>query len=257
MRAKVSQDVAPDNAITGTVQLQPGVASARSVSGNAKLVLTLEDISQQPSVPIANKTIQPLGQFPVNFRLEFNPNRVVPDDILIIVADVTDGDRRYTMPLQQQVLTKGKPSQVSINLIPEPTASEKMLSAFRELQGQLGGMKISKGTSLGEHSSRAWQIFKKNNHVQFVVDIEDNFETNGRTRSDYAYKDGKPWVVIRKDMKKAGAKPSSIKRVGWGSDGELVLNELEASGKTTKMSQRDVRSLHSDAESMFNQAGGK
>ena len=37
----------------------------------------------------------------------------------------------------------------------------------------------------------------------------------------------------------------------WG------LNELEASGKTTKMSQRDVRSLHSDAESMFNQAGGK
>ena len=183
---KVSRDVAPDNAITGTVQLQPGVAGAKSVSGNAKLVLTLEDISQQPSVPIANKTIEPLGEFPVNFRLEFNPNRVVPDDILIIVADLTDGDRRYTMPLQQQVLTKGKPSDVSINLIPEPTASEKMLSAFRELQGQLGGMKISKGTSLGEHSSRAWQIFKKNNHVQFVVDIEDNFDTNARIRSDYA-----------------------------------------------------------------------
>ena len=235
--------------------MQPGAASSQGVSADAKLELSLEDISQQPSVPIASKTIQPLGKLPVEFRLEFNPDRVVPDDILILVAKISDGDRHFTMPLQQQVLTKGKPRQVQIELMPEPTAGEKMMAEFREMQGQLGGMKISKGTSLGEHTSRAWQIFKKNSHVQFVVDIEDNFDTNARVRTDYAYRSGQPWVVIRRHMPKAGAKPDSIKRAGWDKDGKLVLRELVANDKTGRLSDADAQALHKQAEVMFKQSG--
>lgn len=245
------------NVITGSVTVQPGAASSRSVSSNAKLELTLEDISQQPAVPIASKTIEPLGQLPVQFQLDFNPDRVVPDDILIVVAKIVDGDRNFTMPLQQQVLTKGKSNQVQITLVPEPTPGEKMMAEFRDVQGQLGGMKISKGTSLGEHNSRAWQIFTKNSHVQFVVDIEDNFDTNARTRTDYAYHDGEPWIVIQKHMLKAGAKPDSVKRAGWNKDDKLVLRDLVANGDTSDLSVADAQSLRQQAQAMFKKSGGK
>lgn len=243
--------------ITGSVTVQPGAASSRSVSSNAKLELTLEDISQQPAVPIANKTIQPLGQLPIQFQLDFNPDRVIPDDILIIVAKIVDGDRNFTMPLQQQVLTKGKSNQVQITLVPEPTAGEKMMVEFRNVQGQLGGMKISKGTALGEHTSRAWQIFRKNNHIQFVVDIEDNFDTNARTRTDYAYREREPWIVIQKLMPKAGAEPDSIKRAGWDKDGKLVLRDLVANGDTSNLSGADAQSLRQQAQAMFKKSGDK
>lgn len=255
--AQETPSEAPANAITGTVQLLPGAAKAKSVSANAKLELTLEDISQQPAVPIATKTIPAIGQLPVEFELDFNPDRVVPDDILIIVAKIVDGERNFTMPLQKQVLTKGKPRQVQITLVPEPTPGEKMMTAFRKVQGQLGGMKISKGTSLGEHKSRAWQIFKKNGHIQFVVDIEDNFDTKARVHSDYAYQDNKPWIVVQKHLPKAGASPTSIKRAGWDSDGKLVLRELVANGETTKLADDDAQSLRKQAQAMYKKSGGK
>lgn len=252
-----SQTMAPVNAITGSVSLKPGAAGSTSVSPNAKLQLLLEDTSQQPAVPIATKTIQPVGKLPVQFRLEFNRERIVPDDVLIIVAKLTDGERNFTMPLQYPVLTNNAPSTASIVLVPEPTASEKMMAAFRDVQGQLGGMKISKGTSLGEHSSRAWQIFTKNNHVQFVVDIEDDFDTNARVHSDFAYRDGEPWVVVQKHLPKAGAKPDSIKRAGWDKDGKLVLHELVANGKTSELSESDAADLRKQARAMYKKAGGK
>lgn len=245
------------NAITGSVAVRAGAASSRSVSSNAKLELTLEDISQQPPVPIATKTIQPLGQLPVQFQLDFNPDRIVPDDVLIVIAKITDGERNFTMPLQKQVLTKGKSRQVQITLVPEPTPGEKLMAEFRQVQGQLGGMKISKGTSLGEHSSRAWQIFKKNGHVQFVVDIEDNFDTNARIHSDYAYADGKPWVVVQKQLPKAGASPDSIKRAGWDKNGKLVLKELVANGQTKDLPEADAQGLRKQAQAMYKKSGGK
>lgn len=254
---EAGQTTAPVNAITGSVSLKPGAAGATSVSPNAKLQLLLEDTSQQPAVPIATKTIEPVGQLPVQFRLEFNRDRIVPDDVIIIVAKLTDGERNFTMPLQYPVLTNNAPSTASIVLVPEPTAGEKMMSEFRKLQGQLGGMKISKGTSLGEHSSRAWQIFKKNNHVQFVVDIEDNFDTNARVHSDFAYREGQPWVVVQKHMPKAGAKPTRIERAGWDKDGELILHESVANGKTSELSEADAASLHKQAQVMYKKAGGK
>ncbi|MGA7296837.1 MAG: DUF1481 domain-containing protein, partial [Rhodanobacteraceae bacterium] len=112
-------------------------------------------------------------------------------------------------------------------------------------------------TSLGEHTSRAWQVFKKNSHVQFVVDIEDNFDTNARIRTDYAYQNRQPWVVVRKHMPKAGAKPDSISRAGWDKDGKLVLREKVADGKTSKLSDADAQALHKQAQAMFKQSGDK
>lgn len=248
---------APANTITGSVSLQPGVAGAHSVSPNARLELVLEDTSQQPPVPIATKTINPVGQLPVQFSLDFNPEKVVSDDVLILVAKLTDGERRYTMPLQYPVLTHNAPRTAEIQLVPEPTVGEKMMADFRKLQGQLGGMKISKGTSLGEKSSRAWQIFKNNGHVRFIVDIEDNFDTNARVRTDYAFSDGKPWIVIRKHMHSAGARPDDIKRAGWDKDGNLVLKEHVTNGKTETLSGKDAKELRADADKEFRKAGGK
>ncbi|HET6806467.1 DUF1481 domain-containing protein [Frateuria sp. GZRR33] len=243
------------NSVSGTIT----VRGESAVSPDAKLVVNLVDVSstdQAGAAPLASKTIAPV-QFPQSFELTFNPADVNPADLYVVKADLTDGERHYKMALQAPVLTKGAPSQVSIELVPEQTPGEKELADFQAVQKQIGGMKISNGTKLEKDVSRAWQVFRQNGQVQFIRARAD-YGDKGFTSTDYAYKDGKPWVVVQQKKASQDAKPSSTERAGWDKDGNLVLKQAVSGSKTESLSDDEAASLKNQAENILNLAtGGK
>jgi putative lipoprotein len=237
------------NAITGTVTLR----DAAQVSPSAKLELTLVDVSAQDATPLATKTIESANTFPLSFELPFNPNDVNPSGLYVVKAALVDGDRHYTPPLQTQVLTKGAPSQVSIQLVAEQTAGEKELAAFTSVQKQIGGMKIGNGTKLEDKVSRGWQVFREAGEVKFIRE-EVDYGDKGFTSTDYAYKDGKPWVVVQQKKSSKDAKPTSTERAAWAQDGTLVLKTNDAGGKTSSLSDDEAASLQKQSQSILSLA---
>lgn len=239
-------------AIEGTVSVQAG--SGITVSPDARLELKLIDITQQPSVPIASKTLA-VGSMPTRFSLPFSRDRVIESDLYILEALIVDGERRFTTSLEYPVLTQGAAATVDVKVEPEPTPAELMLKAYRKVKNSIGGMTISQGTSLGETSSRAWQIFKDDGQVQYVIEIVDYFDA-GRTTTDFAYKLGKPWVVVQQHMASADARPDVVDRAGWNEAGELVVRQHVSGGETSELSVEEANSLHEQAESMLKRAKG-
>lgn len=241
------------NAVSGTVALRD---AASQVSPQAKLEIKLLDPAQD-GTPLASKTIDPVANLPQSFELEFNPADVNPNSMYIVQAVLTDGDRRYTAPLQTPVLTKGAGNQVSIQLVGEQTPGEKELAAFNAVQKQIGGMKITSGTKLEDKVSRGWQVFREAGEVKFIREQVD-YGDKGFTTTDYAYKDGKPWVVVQQKKSSKDAKPSSTERAGWNADGALVLKQEQAGSKTDALADDEAASLQKQATSILSLAtGGK
>jgi putative lipoprotein len=240
--------------VTGTVSIRGDIKPSAQDSLEIKLV----DVTSQGSAPLATKTIAPATNFPQQFELDFNPANVVPNDMYVVEAALTDGDRHYTMPLQAPVLTQGHPSaNVAIELMPEQTPGEKMLVAFQGLQKQIGGMKRSSGTKLEPNASRAWQVFRDGMEVKFIRELVD-YGDKGFTSTDYAYKDGKPWVVQQQKKSSQNAKPTSVDTAGWGDDGSLVLKTHDAGGSSSTLSDSDAANLQQQAKDILNLAtGGK
>lgn len=244
------QEAAPQaaalaNEVSGTVSVKAGEAQP---STNATLKLTLKDLSQGRGVVIAQKTINPIGPAPVSFKLPVDTARIVPGDVVILIAEIVDGPRHYTMPLQKAVLTHDGPSVVAIELVGQPTKGEEMLVAYRYAQARLGDLEVSSGKSRGDDGSRAWQAFKKNDHLEWVKDIEKNFDTDITVKTDYAFKEGKAWVVERHY-------PDRTVRVAWDENGKLVVHEVEVDGKTKPLPVDKAKALRADAERIFGEAG--
>jgi putative lipoprotein len=242
------------NSVSGTINVRGDSA----VSPDAKLTVNLVDVSStdQAGAALATKTIAPV-QFPQSFELTFNPADVNPADLYVVKADLTDGERHYKMALQAPVLTKGAPNQVTIELVAEQTPGEKELADFQSVQKQIGGMKISNGTKLEKDVSRAWQVFRQNGQVQFIRGRAD-YGDKGFTSTDYAYRDGKPWVVVQQKKASQDAKPSSTERAGWDKDGNLVLKQVVSGSKTDTLGDDEAASLKNQAENILKLAtGGK
>jgi putative lipoprotein len=241
------------NAVTGTVTLR----DASQLSGSAKLDISLVNVSAQDGAPLATKTISPATTFPQSFELNFNAADIDPSAIYVVQAVLTDGDRKYTMPIQAPVLTKGSPSQVTIQLVAEQTPGEKEFAAFTAVQKQIGGMKISSGTKLEANVSRGWQVFREAGEVKFIREQVD-FGDKGFTSTDFAFKDGKPWVVVQQKKASKDAKPTSTDRAAWSQDGTLVLKTSEAGGKTSPLGDDAAADLQKQALAILNLAtGGK
>jgi len=224
------------NEVSGTISLRGSVQP----SPNATLVLNLVDVSSTAvgSAPLASKTA-PAGSFPQPFKLSFNPADVKPNDLYVIQATLTDGDRHYAMPIQAPVLAKGsKNDGVVIELVAEQTPGEKVMDAFTAEQKQLGAMKVTHGTKLDANVSRGWQLFRQAGQVQFIRELVD-YGDKGFTSTDYAYKDGKPWAIVQETRASRDGKPSAIDRAGWSDDGTLVLKQHQVGS--------DVQPLDDDA----------
>jgi putative lipoprotein len=223
--------------VSGTISLRAG---SPLPSAKATLVLNLVDVSATAagSPPLASST-SPGGTFPQPFKLTFDPSKVKPNDLYKIQAVMTDGARRYVMPIQAPVLAQGsKNDGVAIELVAEQTPAEKILAAFDAESKQLGGMKVTSGTKLEKDASRGWQLFRQAGQVQFIRELVD-YGDKGFTSTDYAYKDGHPWAAVQQTKSSRDAKPSAIDRAGWAEDGSLVLKEHQVG--------TDVQPLDDDA----------
>ncbi|SDG94777.1 MULTISPECIES: YbaY family lipoprotein [Rhodanobacteraceae] len=247
-----SDNAAPANAVTGTITLRDAGAQ---LSPDAKLDLKLVDVSAQGSQPLATKTVQPVT-LPQQFQLDFNAADLNPNDMYIVEASLQDGERHYSAPLKTPVLTKGAKNVANIQLVGEATPGEKELSGYNSLKKNIGGLKMTQGTALKEGESRGWQIFKKGNDVQFVIELVD-YGDKGFTSTNYAYKNGKPWVIVQEKKPSKDGKPTSTQRAGWNDAGELVLKQNEAGGKVDVLGDDAAAALKSQAEAMYAKAGGK
>lgn len=247
-----SDNAAPANAVTGSVTLRDAGAQ---LSPDAKLDLKLVDVTTEGSQPLATKTVQPVTM-PQSFQLDFNASDLNPNDIYIVEASLQDGERHYSSPLKTPVLTKGAKNVANIQLVGEATPGEKELNGFNSLKKNIGGLKMTQGTALKEGESRGWQIFKKGSDVQFVIELVD-YGDKGFTSTNYAYKDGKPWVIVQEKKPSKDGKPTSTERAGWNDAGELVLKQNEAGGKVDVLSDDAANDLKKQAEAMYAKAGGK
>jgi putative lipoprotein len=252
-QAATAKAAAPTS-VSGTITLRGDIKP----SDQDKLVISLVDVTSQGSAPLATKTIAPATTFPMQFELDFNSSNVAPSDLYIVQADLTDGDRHYIMPIQAPVLTQGHPaSNVAIELAPEQTPGEKLLAAFQGVQKQIGGMKVSSGTKLEPNVSRSWQVFRDGTELKFIRELVD-YGAKGFTKTDYAYKDGKPWVVQQQKKSSQAASPTSVDTAGWGDDGSLVLKTHQANGSTDTLSDSDAAALQQQAKEILSLAtGGK
>jgi len=240
---------APANQVAGQISVPAG----SDVSAAAKLDLTLVDVSQADSKPLATKTVEPANTLPISFELPFNGADLNPQGMYVLQAVLTDGERTYKPRLQTPVLN-GKPSTgLNVQLFPEQTAGEKELTAFTAVQKQIGGMKISNGTKLEDKVSRGWQVFREAGEVKFIRE-EVDYGDKGFTSTDYAYKDGKPWVVVQQKKSSKDAKPSSTERAAWTADGNLVLKTNEQGGKSSPLSDDEAASLQKQATTILSLA---
>ena len=244
------------NEVSGTISLRAG---SPQPSANATLVVNLVDVSSTAvgSAPLASKTA-PAGSFPQSFTLTFNPAEVKPNDLYVIQANLTDGDRKYSMPIQAPVLAKGsKNDGVVIELVAEQTPSEKILADFAEAKAQIGGMKISHGTKLEANDSRGWQLFRQAGEVKYIRE-EVDYGDKGYTSTDYAYKNGKPWAIVQETKANRDGKPSAIDRAGWSDDGTLVLKQHQVGSDVQVLDAAAAATMKKQAAAILSMAtGGK
>lgn len=233
--------------VRGTIQPSP----------NAQLVINLVDVSPSAagSAPVASKTVASGIAFPYSFQLDFKPGDIKPADVYVVKAILTDGARHYSMPIQAPVLTGGNKNQANIELVAEQTPAEKDLADFNALIKQIGGMKVSTGTKLDANASRGWQVFRQNGEVKVIRELVD-YGDKGFTSTDFAYKNGSPWVAVQQKKASKDAAASTVLRASWTENGMLVLHEQQSGSNTSDLGSDDAGSLRQQALSIFNLAGG-
>ena len=242
-----AQQAPAPSAVTGTVGLaDPAV----QVTPQAKLDLTLMDVTQQPGVPVNSQSFAP-PQIPQKFEISFDPKQIKATDIYVLQAKMENDGRVYSTTLQTPVLTHGAPANVNLQLVAEPTAADKMLSDFKTMQSRIGGMKMTQGTASNDQASRGWQVFSDKDGVEFIRELVDKGDKGNYTSTDYAYQNGNPWVVVQETSPKKGAPISSTDRAGWDQNGELVLKQHEENGKVSELSHDAASALHDQAEALY------
>lgn len=231
-------------AVTGTVTVQNPPSA---VTPQAKLELSLVDVTQQPGVTVNKQDFNP-PTFPQTFRIPFSPSAINANDLYVLQATMQDSGRTYSTKLQQPVLTHGQSANVDITLVAEPTPAEKMLDNFEQAKRQTGAMKVKSGTSSKIGESQSWQVFSDIHGVEFIIVQVNHGDKGGITKTEYAYRNELPWVVVQEEMPTQGAPATSTERAGWDDKGVLVLNQQISDGKTGTLSDSDAKALHKQAE---------
>lgn len=239
------------SSVSGTVALtQP-----HELSDQAVMTIKLVDVSASNSKPLATRSVSPITSLPVSFSFQVKPDQVNSSDIYAVQAQITDGERHFTMAVPAPVLTRGASGQADIKLKAIATPGEKVMAAYKKAKAQIGGMLMSKGTSLSKTSSEGWQVFRDRDSgkIAYVIGLIQHFDKDF-IQTDYAYKDGQPWVVIQQHKPSEKAKTSAVDRASWNAQGELVLKQHVANGKTSTLSADKAASLKKQAQAMFKKA---
>lgn len=233
-------------AVTGTVTVQN---QDIPVTAQATLELSLVDVTQQPGVTVNKQDFSP-PKFPQEFRIPFAASAINANDLYVVQAVMQDNGRTWSTKLQQPVLTRGQPARVDLTLVAEPTPAEKMLSDFQNAKRQTGAMTVKSGTASKIGESRSWQVFSDIHGVEFIIEQVNNAD-KGFTKTEYAYRNNLPWVVVQEQMPKPDAPATSTQRAGWDDNGVLVLKQQVSGGKTGTLSDAEAKSLHAEAEAQY------
>lgn len=233
-------------AVTGTITVEN---PPTPITAQATLELSLVDMSKSPGVTINKQDFAP-PTFPQAFHIPFSASAINPNDLYVLQATMQDGGRTYSTKLQQPVLTRGTPAKVDLTMVAEPTAAEKMLADFATAKRQTGAMKVNSGTSAKIGESRSWQVFSDLSGVEFIIQQVNHADT-GFTKTEYAYRDGAPFVVVQSQSATPTGAPTSVERAGWNGDGVLVLNQKQAGDKTDTLSDAEAKALHQESEAEY------
>jgi putative lipoprotein len=236
--AKAAANAPIPSTVSGSVTLKDSAA----VGAGSKLAIKLVDVAQ-PDIPVAEKTLDVSGAPPFNFSIDLDPGKIDRQRAYTLNAVLTDGERRFMPALTAPVLTGGAGATAQIILTPEPTASEKLKDEFTKLQARIGGMKKVDGVYTTDEASIGWDAFAETNKVRFVR-VNTDYDKGGRTSVKYAFKDDKPMFV----KQQGGA------TIGWGDNGEVVVNEKPGGGA---VADKDVAAIHDAATKAFQMAQEK
>ncbi len=243
------------NAVTGSVSL----IEPRELSAAAKVDIKVYDVAH-PEIVLAQATLPNANKLPLQFNLPIDTSKVDPKGIYVLDPMLTDGDRRFLKKLEYQVLTdKAHTAKVDVQLAPEPTPAEKLFEEYRKALAQTGNLKQISGKYSNDNFGVAWDAFVSNGKVKFVREITDSFDDNNPVRTTYkaAYKDDKPWVIVRETSPVASPRQIlSTTKVGWGDDGSLVLHEKVANSQTSEVSDGDAKAMREHADDLLGVAQG-
>jgi len=244
--------VAPQ--IASTISGSVILTEPRELSNQARVELKVVDV-KQPGTPLAQIVIPNASRPPIQFTMPIDARQVDPKGTYAVDAVLVDGDRRFLPVLQSPVLTDAKhTSSVQIIVKAEPTPAEKMFDEYRKDYAQVGNMKQISGSSLGETSSSAWDAFLSNGKVHLVREITDLDNDKGRVTLKMAYRNDKPWVVVKEESAAGANRPYSTSKVGWDESGQLVLKERMANGQNSEISPEEAKALYNQAQQAFNHA---
>jgi putative lipoprotein len=240
-------------AVTGTIAL----AEPHDIGDGAKADVKVYDVGNSSNV-LAQTTIENANKFPLSFNLPIDASKVDPKGTYVVNAILTDGDRRYLIKnIDYQVLTdKKRTGKADILLSPEPTPGEKLFEEYRKAYDQSSTLKQISGKYSNDNFGTAWDAFTSNGKVKFVREVTDAYDDSGRTTYKIAYKDDKPWVIVREASPAGSRTVLSTTKVGWGDDGTLILHEKTANGQTSDVSEADAKAMQEHAAAALDVAQG-
>jgi putative lipoprotein len=240
-----------DTAIHGDLR----VAGLTELPQGFQLNVRLLDVSDPSQVPPVVEEIlqQAPSLLPYRFALPYDASKINPEGRYAVVAAlVIENVPLYSSPSPTPVLTHGHGNNIGIELVrggaqadTQIAPTEKMKQDFEALERSIGGFKRVAGERINEDVTVGWDAFIASGQVRFAREQID-FGDAGSAAFKYAYKDGKPWVIVR-------VQRDRTTWLGWNAAGELILNEGDAGAVESAEAER----LREQAAALYGVAGSR
>lgn len=212
-----------DTAISGELMVE-GLTELPAGFELSVRLLDLSDPSQVPPV-VAELSGPAPSILPHRFSLPYDASKIVESGRYgVLAALVVQGVPLYSSPAPAPVLTEGNGASVSLSLVrggaqadTQIAPTEKMKQDFGALERSIGALRRVTGERITDDVTVGWDAFLSDAGVRFAREQVD-FGDAGTASLKYAFKDGRPWVVVREQRDRTTW-------LGWNEAGELMLNE--------------------------------
>lgn len=238
------------------------IRGSLSIDGLSQLPRTLQlrlrllDMSD-PSIvpPVVAERIEPApGILPYTYALPYTESAINPDGKYVIEATLVTGDVvLYGTPAPVAVLTQGASGRADIAMargggLPAPNIApaDLLKQDFDKLERSIGGMKRFNGERIENDITVGWDAFADSSGIRFARQVID-YDKQGTVSFKFAYKDGKPWVLVREQRGVSAY-------IGWGPDGSLLLNR---DNNDKQMDEAKIGELRAMAEALYSEAAAK
>lgn len=239
-------------AIRGTLS----ISGLDRLPAKLQLRLRLLDMTD-PSIvpPVVAERLEPAPtQLPFKYALPYAPATINAEGKYVIEASLVTGDVvLYGTPLPIAVLTQGAGNEATIELArggglpsPDVAPADLLRQDFDKLERSIGGMKRFNGERIENDITVGWDAFADSTGLRFARQVID-YDKAGTVSFKFAYKDGKPWVLVREQG-------GNSAYVGWGVDGSLQLNR---DNNDKQMDEAKVAELKAMAEALYTEAAAK